>query len=215
MVRIESGNYTVGVDPSDNDHAPAQRIELNEFWIDRYEVTNAQYSDFLAETGGEPPKDWSDGKIPVDQELHPVKGITWDQAVAFCDWTNKRLPTEAEWEVAARGADAGDPRWSLAARPGASACRGCNQRRLVIKPATHVPLAPWQPHRERPFQRNQHSPANPTTSNPLTAQVLMWASPGQKRRAAAPTAGPANTPKPSALSWMPPCTPLVSVVSME
>ncbi len=105
MVRINGGNYTVGLDPADSEHAPAQRVDLADFWIDRYEVTNGQYADFLAATGAAAPADWPDGAIPADQANHPVKGVTWAQAVAFCEWANKRLPTEAEWEVAARGAD--------------------------------------------------------------------------------------------------------------
>ncbi len=103
MTRIEGNVYTVGLDGPDSDHIPPQSVELTEFWIDQYEVTNAQYAEFLAATDRQPPAAWAGGKIPADQERHPVKGITWDMAAAYCEWANKRLPTESEWEVAARG----------------------------------------------------------------------------------------------------------------
>lgn len=103
MVRINAGSYTVGVDPADRDHAAAQQVDLSEFWIDLREVSNAEYAQFVAETDADAPADWPDGTMPADQETNPVKDITWDQANAYCEWAKKRLPTEAEWEVAARG----------------------------------------------------------------------------------------------------------------
>ena len=104
MVKIKAGTYTVGLKASDSTHAPPQQVKLDEFWIDRYETTNAQYVAFLAASGQKPPASWTTGKPPAGQENHPVEGLTWDMATAYCQWANKRLPTEAEWEVAARGA---------------------------------------------------------------------------------------------------------------
>lgn len=95
MVIVAGGTYTVGVDTV---------LELDEFWIDQYEVSNAQYAAFLEETGQQqPPDDWLEQDIPNQLADHPVEGITWDVANAYCEWANKRLPSEAEWEVAARG----------------------------------------------------------------------------------------------------------------
>ncbi|MBI1877315.1 MAG: SUMF1/EgtB/PvdO family nonheme iron enzyme, partial [Chloroflexi bacterium] len=105
MVKIAGGLYTVGQDVPSQNYAPRQQVELTEFWIDQYEVTNAQYAEFLAKTDHQPPASWPDGTFPSGQENHPVKGITWDMAEAYCAGVNKRLPTEAEWEVAARGAE--------------------------------------------------------------------------------------------------------------
>ena len=105
MVRIDHDTYTIGLAGPDQDHMPPQQIELTEFWIDQYEVTNAQYADFLAATDRQSPPNWPGEKIPAGQEEHPVKGVSWESAAAYCEWANKRLATEAEWEVAARGLD--------------------------------------------------------------------------------------------------------------
>ncbi len=104
MVRVAAGTYNVGVEKPDSEHAPRQSVELNEFWLDRHEVKNAQYAQFLAATDNQPvPGSWAGGTVPVGQEDHPVQGVTWDMAAAYCEWAKKRLPAEAEWEIAARG----------------------------------------------------------------------------------------------------------------
>lgn len=103
MSRIDAGVYLVGLDALDEAHAPLQQVKLEEFWIDQLEVTNAQYASFVADTETPPPASWAGGAVPDGQEERPVQGVTWDQADAYCAWASKRLPTEAEWEVAARG----------------------------------------------------------------------------------------------------------------
>ncbi len=105
MIRIPAGSYSVGIDKTGDSYAPIQQVDLKEFWIDQYEVANNQYAQFVTETNHEPPANWGDSTPPTDQEDHPVSGIAWETAVAYCTWANKRLPTEAEWEVAARGSE--------------------------------------------------------------------------------------------------------------
>jgi formylglycine-generating enzyme required for sulfatase activity len=97
MVRVDAGNYEVGRDPADDYHSAPQSLSLNEFWIDQYQTTNAGYQLFITETGALPPVVW-----PAEPN-HPVRGVTWDQASAYCAWKIKRLPKEAEWEAAGRG----------------------------------------------------------------------------------------------------------------
>lgn len=99
MVNIPAGAYQVGVSQADANHAPVQTAELGSFWIDMYEVANAQYQQYLDQTGAQAPV------IELGPPDHPVRGVTWDQAEAYCTWAQKRLPTEAEWEVAGRGQD--------------------------------------------------------------------------------------------------------------
>ncbi len=97
MVIVEAGLYEVGTAETDEFHAAVQNVPLKKYWIDQYEVTNAQYQKFLDETNHQPPLNWP------GEANHPVKGVTWDDAAAYCTWAHKRLPAEAEWEVAARG----------------------------------------------------------------------------------------------------------------
>jgi iron(II)-dependent oxidoreductase len=97
MVEIPAGAYEVGLAPADKYHTASTTLSLTAFWIDRYQTTNAQYQQYLDATGDQPAEIWP------DEADHPVRGVTWNQALAYCTWAKKRLPTEAEWEAAGRG----------------------------------------------------------------------------------------------------------------
>ena len=97
MVQIPAGTYQVGKDPVDEFHSSIQQIPLTAFWIDQYQTTNAEYEQYMTATGVPAPVVW-----PGEGD-HPVRGVTWDQALAYCSWAKKRLPSEAEWEASGRG----------------------------------------------------------------------------------------------------------------
>ncbi len=99
MVQVPAGCFLMGSIFA-QDEQPTHTVCFEApFWIDRYEVTRAQYADcVLAEVCTEPPS-----TMASFSDAQPVNAVTWDQADAYCQWRDARLPTEAEWEYAARG----------------------------------------------------------------------------------------------------------------
>lgn len=85
------------------DDRPVHLVYIDPFYIDRYETTNEDYQRFVQATGHRLPLHWAAGKIPAGKQRHPVYNISWEDAETYCKWMDKRLPTEAEWERAARG----------------------------------------------------------------------------------------------------------------
>ena len=133
MVRIPAATFRMGTDADKisaiaaafniQNHpdliqaeTPQHTVTINSFFLDRFEVTNAAFQKFIRArpewnaarvpakfNNGNYLKDWNDDNFPVGKANHPVVNVTWYAAMAFCEWSGKRLPIEAEWEFAARG----------------------------------------------------------------------------------------------------------------
>lgn len=127
MVRIPAGVFLMGSDDGPQDERPQHAVQLGEFLIDKHKATNGQFAQFLNAAGalgakGEKYYDIADNDARVHRvdgrwradaghENHPVVEASWFGALAYCRWAGKRLPTEAEWEKAARGSDARKYPW--------------------------------------------------------------------------------------------------------
>jgi formylglycine-generating enzyme required for sulfatase activity len=116
LVRVPAGEFQMGSVMARDKHTrdselPPHPVHVAEFHLGKYPVTNVQYRAFVRATGHHAPDHWKEGSIPSGKSNHPVLWVTWHDAVAFCDWLSRetkqlfRLPTEAEWEKAARGTD--------------------------------------------------------------------------------------------------------------
>jgi len=131
IMLIPAGAFWMGRDDGPPDEAPRHRVYVRDFWIERHKVTNAEFALFLNATGLRPPgsdrrydEDDTDARIHRSQglwiadprfERHPVAEVSWFGARDYCTWTGRRLPTEAEWEKAARGDDERPYPWGFAA----------------------------------------------------------------------------------------------------
>ena len=126
MILVPAGEFTMGTSDEEEqlvilqlgggelgDHPrwfssekPQQEVHVDSFYIDKFEVTNADYQKFINATGHAAPRHWENRKHPEGEDNLPVVYVNWKAASAYCQWVGKRLPTEIEWEKAARGTDA-------------------------------------------------------------------------------------------------------------
>lgn len=115
MILIPAGSFVMGVPANvaqGSDRMNMQHVAVtNSFWIDKYEVTNYMFLEFVVATGYQPTDDqhyldhWDEGGVPDGQENKPVVRVSVADALAYAAWAGKRLPTQEEWEKAARGTD--------------------------------------------------------------------------------------------------------------
>lgn len=103
MKAIASGQFKMGRDDGGEFEKPAHLVSSNSFYLDEKEVSNQDYERFVQSGQRSAPKNWIDGRIPAGETFYPVSNVSWFDADAYCRWLNKRLPTETEWEYAARG----------------------------------------------------------------------------------------------------------------
>src|SRR5438874_1458208 len=111
LIEISGGTFQMGRNDGPITEKPAHAVLVADFAMDRTEVTNAEYAQFVRDTDHAPPEQWGSIKPPVGQELLPVSNVSYDDAVAFAECRSKRdrvtyrLPTAEEWEYAARNGD--------------------------------------------------------------------------------------------------------------
>ena len=103
MVSVPAGEFQMGSDAGQIDEKPAHTVSLGAYWIDKTEVTNAEYVQCVADGKCKPSYYANDRKLNAENQ--PVVGVDWNMANAYCEWAGRRLPSEAEWEKAARGTD--------------------------------------------------------------------------------------------------------------
>ena len=141
-VLIPAGAFLMG--DSREKESPVHKVHLDAYWIDKYEVTCAQYRKFLESTGRPEPRYWQDPRFSEDAQ--PVVGVTWEDARDYCVWAKKRLPTEAEWEKAARGEQSRLYPWGDAYNPTFANTRKSKKKRPMPVGTYPAGVSPYGVH---------------------------------------------------------------------
>ncbi|MEP7272726.1 MAG: SUMF1/EgtB/PvdO family nonheme iron enzyme, partial [Acidobacteriota bacterium] len=132
MIRIPGGTFNMGRDGGDVFERPVHSVTVAPFLIDRTEVTNEQYQKFITETRREAPAHWQDGRFPPNEGNYPVINVSWQDATDYARWAGKRLPTEGEWEFAARGSQGRIYPWGSKWESGRANARGSAGRIVAV-----------------------------------------------------------------------------------
>lgn len=172
MVYVPGDDFTIGrdrINGGDEYESPAHFVTVKSFFIDQHEVTRMEYLSFITETRRRAPPDWVDGMYAAGDQNKPVTRVSWNDAKAYCEWAGKRLPTEQEWESAARGADRRLYPWGNKWQRGYANANG-EQKGLVdvgryrgVTPVGVVDMVgnawEWTASRFEPYPGNELSPA--------------------------------------------------------
>ena len=113
MVYIPGGVFRMGSEEADTYESPVHEVTVAPFFMDRTEVSNEQYAEFLKVTHHAAPSDWKDNQYPSGTGQMPIVNVSWQDANDYAAWAGKRLPTEPEWEFAARTTDARRYPWGM------------------------------------------------------------------------------------------------------
>jgi formylglycine-generating enzyme required for sulfatase activity len=135
MCWVPEGEFIMGSSNGDDDEKPKRTVYLDGFWMYKHEVTVAQYRRFCAETGRKMPDPPSWGW----KEDHPIVNVSWDDAQAYADWAGVQLPTEAQWEKAARGTDGRTFPWGDTFDPSKAVCSVAPRKEKSTAPVGSIP----------------------------------------------------------------------------